>query len=181
MDAWPEVPLLAEAFPEAAAAGAGLREAGLSVGVAESCTGGLLGAALTAVPGASDYVAGGVIAYANAVKESLLGVPAGLLAEHGAVSEPVAAAMAEGVRSLLGSDLGVAVTGVAGPGGEDGGKPAGLMWVAVAGPGEHRATLRLEGDRGREANRAAAVRAALRLCDEASRSSLRTPSPEARD
>ncbi len=129
--------------------------------MAESCTGGLLGAVLTAVPGSSAYVRGGVIAYDNAVKIDQLGVDAELIRTRGAVSEEVAAAMARGVRDRLGADVGVGITGVAGPGAEAG-KPAGLVFVAIDSPGGG-AVVRLDGDRGREANRAGAVRAALGL------------------
>lgn len=153
---------LTELFTESAEAGEALRRQGWRVAVAESCTGGLLGAALTAVPGSSAYVAGGVIAYDNAVKTRLLGVSEADLALHGAVSETVAAAMAGGVRDRVGTEVGVAITGVAGPGAEEGGKPAGLVFVAVAGPDGAR-VVRLDGDNGREGNRIAAVRAALRL------------------
>ncbi|MSW88237.1 MAG: competence/damage-inducible protein A [Actinobacteria bacterium] len=104
---------------------------GSTVAVAESCTGGLLCTRLTDLPGASDYVLGGVVSYSNAVKEAALGVPSGMLAEHGAVSEPVAVAMAEGVRSSLGSEMGVGITGIAGPGGGTDEKPVGLVWIAV--------------------------------------------------
>jgi PncC family amidohydrolase len=159
-------PVLAADFPEAQRLGELLRARGLRIAVAESCTGGLLGAALTAVPGSSDYVLGGVIAYANAVKTALLGVPAELLAAHGAVSEEVARAMAEGVRARLGAALGAGITGVAGPTADAGSKPAGLIHVAVAGPGGSVRALRLIDDHGREGNRAAAVRAALRLATE---------------
>jgi len=158
---------LVREFPEAIAAGRALRRAGLTVAVAESCTGGLLGAALTAVAGASDYVRGGVIAYADDVKDSVLGVSAELIRRHGAVSEPVAEAMARSVRRRLGTDLGLGITGIAGPRAEGSSKPAGLIFVAVAGPGDQARVVRLEGDHGREPNRAAAVRQALRLCVEA--------------
>jgi nicotinamide-nucleotide amidase len=111
-----------------------LRRRGETLVVAESCTGGGLGAALAAVPGASDVFRGGVIAYANAVKQELLGVPAALLDSHGAVSDPVALAMAEGARRAIGASWAIAVTGIAGPGGGTVEKPVGLVHIAVAGP-----------------------------------------------
>jgi len=111
------------------------RVRGLRLGTAESCTGGLVAARLTDVPGSSDVFAGSVIAYADEVKIGQLGVPEELLAEHGAVSAEVAAAMAEGVRSRLGVDVGIAVTGVAGPGGGTDDKPVGLVHFHVATPG----------------------------------------------
>ena len=111
-----------------------LRQRGQSLAVAESCTGGGLGAALAAVPGASDVFLGGVIAYANAVKQQLLAVPAELLREHGAVSDPVARAMAEGVQRRTGSTWALAVSGIAGPGGGSPDKPVGLVHLALAGP-----------------------------------------------
>ena len=110
-----------------------LRRRGETLAVAESCTGGGLGAALAAVPGASDVFRGGVIAYANAVKQELLGVPAALLDSHGAVSDPVALAMAEGARRVTGASWAIAVTGIAGPGGGTVEKPVGLVHIAVAG------------------------------------------------
>ena len=111
-----------------------LRRRGETLAVAESCTGGGLGAALAAVPGASDVFLGGVIAYANAVKQGLLGVPAALLESHGAVSDPVAMAMAEGARRATGATWAIAVTGIAGPAGGSAEKPVGLVHIAVAGP-----------------------------------------------
>jgi nicotinamide-nucleotide amidase len=111
-----------------------LRRAGATLATAESCTGGLLGAMITDVPGASDYYAGGVVSYANDVKRDALGVPEELLRSHGAVSEPVAKAMAVGVRQRLGSDYAVAVTGIAGPSGGTDAKPVGLVHIALAGP-----------------------------------------------
>ena len=160
----PSAPSLADAFPEARRVGALLRQRGLTVATAESCTGGLVGAALTAIPGSSDYVLGGVIAYANEVKHAQLGVARETLDRAGAVSEEVAVAMARGVRDRLGADIGVAVTGVAGPGSDSDRKPAGLTWLAAVGPGADAAqTLKLEGDHGREGNRAAAVHAAMGL------------------
>ncbi|MFM8524310.1 MAG: competence/damage-inducible protein A [Cyanobacteriota bacterium] len=127
-----------------------LRRRGETLAVAESCTGGGLGAALAAVPGASDVFLGGVISYANAVKRDLLGVPDDLLETHGAVSDPVAIAMAEGVRRLTGSSWSVAVTGVAGPGGGSAAKPVGLVHIAVVGPhGAHSSGVRFGDSRGR--------------------------------
>ncbi|SEG61422.1 competence/damage-inducible protein cinA [Thermomonospora echinospora] len=111
-----------------------LAERAATVAVAESLTGGLLGAELTAMPGSSATYAGGVIAYATRLKHELLGVPADLLAAEGAVHPGVAAAMAAGVRDRLGADYGLAVTGVAGPE-PQGGRPVGTVFVAVAGPG----------------------------------------------
>ncbi|MDR7568428.1 MAG: competence/damage-inducible protein A, partial [Armatimonadota bacterium] len=103
-----------------------------TVAVAESCTGGLLGHRLTNVPGSSAYFRGGVVAYANELKSSLLGVPEEVLRTHGAVSEPVAEAMARGVREAFAADLGVAITGIAGPSGATPEKPVGLVYVALA-------------------------------------------------
>ncbi|GAA4564867.1 CinA family protein [Planotetraspora kaengkrachanensis] len=120
----------------------------LTISVAESLTGGLLGATLTGPAGASAAFRGGVIAYATELKASLLGVPPELLDREGAVHPGVAAAMAAGVRELTGSDYGLAVTGVAGPDPQDG-KPVGTVHIALRGPGDrvwHR-DLRLDGDR----------------------------------
>jgi len=111
-----------------------LRQRGQTLAVAESCTGGGIGAALAAVPGASDGFLGGVIAYANAVKQAVLGVPLELLERHGAVSDAVALAMAQGVRQLTGATWAIAVTGIAGPGGGTAEKPVGLVHIAIAGP-----------------------------------------------
>jgi nicotinamide-nucleotide amidase len=127
-----------------------LRRRGETLAVAESCTGGGLGAALAAVPGASDVFLGGVIAYANAVKRELLGVAPELLAEHGAVSDPVAIAMAEGVRQRMGSDWALSVTGIAGPGGGSAEKPVGLVHLGLAGPaGSRSEAVRFGESRGR--------------------------------
>jgi PncC family amidohydrolase len=158
------LPILDDAFPEAAALGRELAGAGLTIAVAESCTGGLLGAALTAVAGSSAYVRGGVIAYADDVKAEHLGVGRHLLATHGAVSPEVAGAMASGVRVRFRASLGVGITGVAGPDASEH-KPAGLVFVAVADAASLR-VIRLDEDHGRELNRAHAVQAALQLCGE---------------
>ena len=112
----------------------GLRESGLTLAVAESCTGGLLGARLTERPGSSDYFLGGVISYANEVKMSLLDVPPGTIARFGAVSEEVAGAMAVGARAATDADYALAVSGVAGPDGGTPQKPVGLVYVACGGP-----------------------------------------------
>ena len=110
------------------------RERKLKIVTAESCTGGLVGARITARPGSSDYFAGGVISYANQAKMDLLGVPAGMLAEYGAVSEEVARAMAEGARAALHADYALSLTGVAGPDGGTPEKPVGLVYLDCAGP-----------------------------------------------
>ena len=124
------------------------RARGFTVGMAESCTGGMLGERLTAIPGSSDVVRGGVIAYANDVKRSLLGVEPGALEAHGAVSEPVVRAMASGARKLLGVDAALAITGIAGPGGGSAEKPVGTVWIALDLRGDvETVLLRLWGDR----------------------------------
>ena len=129
---------------------AALRHRGETVAVAESCTGGGLGAALAAVPGASDVFLGGVIAYANSIKQGLLGVPGELLEKHGAVSDPVACAMAEGARRVSGSSWALAITGIAGPGGGSETKPVGLVHIAVSGPdGTDSEAIRFGSSRGR--------------------------------
>ena len=126
-----------------------LRRAGATVAVAESLTGGLLAAALTGVPGASDVVRGGLVAYATDIKEQLGGVPGEVLAAHGAVSPETATALAEGARDRFGATFGLAATGVAGPA-EQEGKPVGTVHLAVAGPaGTSGHSLRLVGDRDR--------------------------------
>jgi nicotinamide-nucleotide amidase len=124
------------------------RARGLTLATAESCTGGLVAARLTEVPGSSDVFVGGIVAYADAVKLAELGVPEEVLAAHGAVSAETAATMADGVRRRLGADVGVAVTGVAGPGGGTEEKPVGLVFFHAAGPdGEEALRFELPGDR----------------------------------
>lgn len=152
----------AAAIHELAAQVIGLLEArGQTVAVAESLTGGLLGAALTGIPGASEVFRGGVIAYATDLKRTVLGVPGPMLAAHGAVDPRVAAAMAAGVRERLGADIGAATTGVAGPDSAEG-KPPGTVHIAVAAAGTPVArALALSGNRARI--RRDTVQAVLRL------------------
>jgi nicotinamide-nucleotide amidase len=141
------------------------REQGLTVATAESCTGGLVAARLTSVPGASDVFRGAIVAYDNEVKLAQLRVPDETLAAHGAVSPETAAAMAAGVRGSLDADVAVAVTGVAGPGGGTPEKPVGLVDLHASGPdGEIARDLNLPGDR--EAIRRRATAAALHLLRE---------------
>lgn len=152
--------------PVAELVGELLGRSGLTVAVAESCTGGLLGAMLTTVPGSSRWVRGGVIAYDNAVKVQTLGVEPEVLVRHGAVSEQVALAMAEGVLKVGPADLGVSITGVAGPAGGTDEKPVGTVWIALASASGATAQLvRLRGDR--EAIRQRAATAALHLVRDA--------------
>ena len=141
------------------------RAQGLSLAAAESCTGGLVAAALTSIPGASDVFRGALVAYEDDVKLAQLGVPDETLAAHGAVSAEVAAAMAQGARAALDADVAVGVTGVAGPGGGTPEKPVGLVYLHATAPGEQLArTLQLPGDR--EAVRRRATAAALHLLRE---------------
>lgn len=107
----------------------------VTIATAESCTGGAVAARLVSVPGSSAYVKGGIVAYANDIKELLLGVPADLLANPGSVSEPCAAAMAEGARERLGATHAISTTGIAGPDGGTARKPVGLVFIGLAGPG----------------------------------------------
>ncbi|MDO4443318.1 MAG: CDP-diacylglycerol--glycerol-3-phosphate 3-phosphatidyltransferase [Slackia sp.] len=145
------------------------KERGLRIAAAESCTGGLVSAALTDVPGASESVWGGVVSYANDVKHAVLGVSEDLLSDCGAVSEQVACAMADGARAALGADIAVSVTGIAGPGGAVPGKPVGTVWVgASSAAGAHARLHHFEGDR--ESVRRQSVDAALQaLLDEMER------------
>ncbi len=151
-----EKPSLAESAIAAA------KERGLRIGTAESCTGGLVSAALTDVPGASATVWGGVVSYANEVKHAALGVSDEVLAAYGAVSEQTACAMAQGARTALGVDATVSVTGIAGPGGAVEGKPVGTVWIgSSSAAGTHARLYRFEGDR--DAVRRQSVDAALRM------------------
>ena len=136
---------------------------GLMIATAESCTGGLIAGALTAVPGSSTVLERGFVTYSNAAKTGMLGVPADLIDRHGAVSEPVARAMAAGAVERSGASVSVSVTGIAGPDGGSDDKPVGLVHFGATGPAglihvEHRF-----GDLGREGIRLESVRVALRL------------------
>lgn len=139
---------------------------GLTVATAESCTGGLVAHLITEVPGSSGYLRGGVVAYSDAVKAAVLGVPDATLRAHGAVSAQTAAAMAAGVRERLRSDLGVAVTGIAGPDGGSEAKPVGLVYIAVAG-GREPTVRRFVWPHDREGNKRASAEAALAMLAEA--------------
>ena len=132
----------------AAVVGNLLRAKKLTVALAESCTGGLLASRLTDIPGSSDYVERGVVCYSNRSKIELLGLPPSMLDEHGAVSEPVARAMAEGVRARARTNVGIGVTGIAGPGGGTPEKPVGTVAIGVVvGDGARARTTRFYGDR----------------------------------
>ena len=141
---------------------AALKAHGLTLATAESCTGGLTAKRLTDVPGASAVFLGGVVSYTNGVKERALGVPHDMLEEYGAVSEPVARAMAEGVRRLTGADLALSVTGVAGPDKDDRGHDVGTVYMALSAKNETTVQL-LHLSGGRSAIRAAAADGMLRM------------------
>ena len=135
---------------------------GKTLATAESCTGGGIGAAITAVPGASKVFVGGVVSYTNEVKSKVLGVEKAVLDKYGAVSAPVAGAMASGVRELMGADVAVSVTGLAGPDGDDFGNPVGTVCIGYADKHQRFAKqYRFYGDRDEIRN--AAIRAALEL------------------
>lgn len=136
---------------------------GWTVATAESCTGGLVAGALTAVAGSSAVVDRGFVTYSNEAKSEMLGVPAELIEANGAVSEPVARAMAAGARVTAGVDLAVSITGIAGPGGGSAEKPVGLVHFGCAGPDGVEHDVRRFGDIGREQVRLESVRVALAL------------------
>lgn len=134
-----------------------LRRHGKTVSCAESCTGGLISSLFTSVPGSSEYFLGSVTSYANIVKQNVLGVPAEVIAAHGAVSSECVAAMAEGVRRITGSDFSVATSGIAGPGGGSEEKPVGLVWIGVSSHmGTETFSMVFKGDRKRNIERFAA-------------------------
>lgn len=141
-------------------------ERGFTVATVESCTGGLVCGALTAIAGSSSMVQGGLITYANEAKAALAGVPMVMIAQHGAVSEPVARAMAEGGRQRLDATFAVSITGVAGPGGGSVEKPVGLVHFACAGPTGTRHRARRFGEQSRDEIRRLSVLEALDLLRE---------------
>ncbi len=143
---------------------AALLHKGQTLAVAESCTGGLVASRITAIPGVSPVFLGGVVSYANSAKVDLLGVPPGSIASHGAVSEEVAHAMAEGARSRFGADFGLAITGIAGPTGGTPEKPVGLVYVAVASAsGTETRKLEIGPEQPRDVIRSRAAKAAMNL------------------
>ncbi len=159
--------------------GALLRARGLTLATAESCTGGLLGHMITNVPGSSDYFLGGVVAYSNAAKERLLGVRAETLAKEGAVSAAVALEMARGARRLFDSDLALATTGIAGPGGGTEEKPVGLVYIALVAPTRELCERHIwQGERVENKRRTA--ERALKLLLEHLNPSLGEPEPRVR-
>ena len=139
------------------------RTAGLKIATAESCTGGLIAASLTEIPGSSDVFERGFVTYSDEAKIELLGVPASLIAEHGAVSDPVARAMAEGALAHSYADIAVAVTGIAGPGGGSVEKPVGLVFIGAAKKGDPTVVERHVFPGDRAGIRQATVRRALEL------------------
>jgi len=142
--------------------GEALRRRGLTLAAAESCTGGLIGHRLTNIPGSSDYFLGGIVAYAYDAKERLLGVHHRTLYEHGAVSRETVVEMARGARQALGADIGLAVTGIAGPTGGLPGKPVGLTWIAISTREGEKTEERIwQGDR--EENKRRSAEAAMEM------------------
>ncbi|MDO4812292.1 MAG: nicotinamide-nucleotide amidohydrolase family protein [Eubacteriales bacterium] len=138
-----------------------LTKSKLTLAAAESCTGGLIAERITNLPGASNVFVGGVVSYTNQVKAKVLGVEQALLDEFGAVSEPVAKAMAEGVRAVTGADLGVSVTGVAGPASDERNNPVGTVYLALATQDGTSCTLCRFGDQSRERIRSLAADSAF--------------------
>lgn len=177
-----------ESLALASAIGELLRAQGATLATAESCTGGLIGALVTAIPGSSDYFLGGVVSYANQIKEKILGVSTSTLAAHGAVSRPCVEEMASGVRRLLKTTYSVAVSGIAGPGGGTEAKPVGTVHFAVDSPVASDASDQGGGTAGcilatgdREAIRRAAAHAALELLRQVLIERAKPPSGESSD
>ena len=151
---------------EVAALIASLRERGLTVGTAESCTAGMISARIADIPGSSDVLLGGIVSYSNGVKMKVLGVGEDILRDFGAVSEQCAAGMAEGARRVLGCDIAVSVTGIAGPGGGTAEKPVGTVCFGIASAdGTKTKTEHFPSGAGRNAIRAMTVAAALRMIE----------------
>jgi PncC family amidohydrolase len=144
------------------AVGKVLKAKGWTLGLAESCTGGLIAHRVTNVPGSSEYFAGGVVSYADEVKHAVLGVPKETLIQHGAVSRQCALVMARGICPLVGAEIGVAVTGIAGPDGGSEEKPVGLTWIAVVTPWGERVE-RYEWHGNRHENKNSMAEQALKL------------------
>ena len=144
-----------------------LTERGLTLAVAETDTGGLIGSLITDVPGCSAVFLGGVTPYPNEAKARLLAIPRDLIAEHGSVSREVAIAMAAGIRRALHADIAVAETGVAGPTGGSDDRPVGTVWLACVGPDDHVIAERHVWDRDREGNKRLTAERALELIGEA--------------
>jgi nicotinamide-nucleotide amidase len=156
-----------ETAREVDALAAVLKARGWTMCAAESCTGGLIAAACTSVSGSSDWFERGYVTYSNAAKSEALGVDPALIERHGAVSEPVACAMAEGALAHSKADAAVAVTGIAGPTGATPGKPVGTVWIATATPAHGAVATHLRFDGDRAAVRRSSVKEALRLLREA--------------
>jgi nicotinamide-nucleotide amidase len=164
----------ADMLSQAAALLDRLRAQGLKLATAESCTGGLIAALFTEIAGSSDVVERGFVTYSNEAKSEMLGVAPSLIARHGAVSEPVARAMAQGALAHAHADVAVAVTGVAGPGGGTAAKPVGLVHIAAARKGGEAVHQECRfGDIGRDAIRLASVEVALQLISRAAGVSAR--------
>ena len=142
---------------------ASLTQRGLTLALAESCTGGLIGSLLTDVPGSSASFLGAIVPYSNVSKEVLLGVPKDTMVRHGSVSAESALAMAHGVRERFGADIGVGVTGITGPGGGTAEKPVGLVHIAAVGPDATVMQKRFVWDGGRVENKRHSAKAALEL------------------
>jgi len=140
-----------------------LKERGLTICTAESCTGGMIAHLLTNVAGSSAYVLGGVVSYSNAMKQHILNVPEQTLIDYGAVSEPTAAAMARGARALIGADYALSVTGIAGPGGGTATKPVGLTYIGLAGLDNLLVVEKYVWGGSREENKRLSAEAALNL------------------
>jgi nicotinamide-nucleotide amidase len=155
-----------------------LKAGKLTIATAESCTGGLIGGALTSISGSSDVVYGGFITYANTAKSDMIGVPARLIRDYGAVSAQVARAMADGARNRGRVDLAVAATGVAGPTGGTEKKPVGLVYLACATHEGTRVVEKRFGDLGRDAIREASVLAALELVIDVARNGVQEARPQ---